>query len=158
MAVFMKNSLIKGSYIESDKYSYVDYTEKKYVGVLDLPEVNSTEYIEYYQLADNEKIEYISFKLYSNENYWDLLLYINGMSPLFDSPYDFNVLSDNSNSLVDDYISRTGVRINETNKQNLIDSLINKNSSKNELHRTIKVIKPSKLQDFLKIIRTKGLV
>ena len=158
MAVFMKNSLIKGSYIESDKFSYVDYTEKKYSGILDLPEINSLEYIDYYQLDDNEKIEYISFKLYSNENYWDLLLYINGMTPLFDSPYDFSVLSDNSSKTVDEYISRTGVIITQENKQKLIDSLVIKNSSKNELHRIIKVIKPSKLQDFLKIIRTKGLV
>lgn len=141
-------------------FNITDYTSKKYLDLYRLPELSSADYIQYYIVNNDEKPEAISFDLYENTDYWDLLMLINNRSPLFDLPYNFDVIA----SAAEDKIARynetysTGnlAALDLSHYTELIEQEKINSTAANEDIRKIKVIKPSKIYDFIKLLREKG--
>lgn len=152
----MKNTVLKNIYTESDDYKYVDYFELKYNKIKDtIPD----KYLEYYTLVDNSKLEKVSFDLYGTTVYWDLISAINNMDPLFDMPYDFDVVSDLSQEIVDNYLLWTFKgTISDEHREMLYENIRSKEESRKETFRSIKVVKPIHLQTVIKLLRTEGLI
>lgn len=155
----MKNTVLTFDKLESDNYSYSDYTTYKYKNLYEysIPD----EYITLLKLDNDAKIEYESFKLYGSPDYWDLLIVINKMDPLFSMPYNFDTIQNRVTDAIDLYLGDdyNGKDIKILDQyQYLKDYYSDKYERENEEFRTIKVIKPERLQDFLKLIRTEGLI
>lgn len=120
---------------------------------------NYSTYTATYRVQNDDKIERISYELYGTTDYWDILMMINSRDPLFGMPYNFDSISDNSTSFVDNYIQNnynpaplpSVTRINE-----LKEEFLNKFDLDNEGKRYITVIKPSKMPDFIRQLRILG--
>ena len=54
-------------------------------------------------IQPNTNLEKVSLDLYEDPNYWDVIMLVNGMSPLMDVPFEFDVISDTTQEKLDKY-------------------------------------------------------
>jgi len=149
----MKNKIINYDIIDN----HMDYRSKDVSKILALKELSDTNYIDYYTLQDNEKIEGVSYYLYNSTVYWDLLLLINERDPLFGLTYDYDYIATKAEDNIERYNSSYNIDLSVEDPeyyQELIDTEIERLSLINEENRTIKIIKPSKILDFTRILST----
>lgn len=156
----MINTMLKYDKIIINGLELEDYTSKKYYNIHFMEELSDDAYVDYYQLQNDEKIETVSYKLYNSPDYWDMLLLINNMSPLFDMTYNYDLTADCSEDFVNTYANDvyvTGDLTEEYIAQLKVVEL-ERHLICMEEKRTIKVIRPSSLQSFLKKAREKGYI
>lgn len=155
----MKNSTINYDTRTLDgevtSYQIKDYTSKSY-DLTDMLEIYDTKYIDYYILANNEKIEELSYRLYNSASYWDILLLINFRDPLFGLVYDQDNVISNATNKVTTYVDQATVPIIDPYLSQLINEQIDINTFENESLRTIKIIRPSMINEFMRLIRKRG--
>jgi len=152
----MNNSVLKYNNYDLET-KVVDYTSFNYTLLLNMPELELSDYIEYYSMQDDEKIESISQKLYGTPVYWDLLLLINGYSPLFDMSYSYELLEEKVTDISQDYLNLF-TNLSNNFIYNFNEKILKEITEKNESLRLIKVISPNKIQAFLKLARDKGYI
>lgn len=153
----MKNTLLTYDKFSSYKFIANDYTSKNFKNILSLPELNSTVYIDYIELDENQTMEQVSYALYDTPDYWDILILINNRDPLFDMVYNFDIVDNISSSRILEYLKN----YSGTYKTNTVDNLkkitLQDLENKNDNLRTLKVIKPDKMFDFIKIVNSLNL-
>jgi hypothetical protein len=155
----MKNSIVKYDYITHGKYNVQDYTSKKVRDISTLPELSSPTYIDYYTIINDDKYERISHELYGTSDYWDLLVLINSKDPLFDIPWNSDIVNLISDTLVSNYNNGVfGGRLPIYHLEHLSDITLEEVDTNNESNRVIKYIKPNMLQTFMKILRDNGII
>jgi predicted PhzF superfamily epimerase YddE/YHI9 len=149
----MKNTVLKYDKIGSLSFISEDYTSKKMSNIRELPELSNADWVEYIELYDNQTIEQISYILYDSANYWDLLIVINNIDPLFDMSYEFDILEQISENKVQKYLADySGAYKNDTYER-LKALTLTKEVDKNEVNRQLKIIKPEKLYDFISLLK-----
>lgn len=155
----MKNKILNYTRETVGNLSVSDYFSKK-IDVYSLfydTEINMNDFVSISTLADDDKLERITFELYGSTDYWDLILMLNDRNPLFDMPYNF----DNVTQSVEEYVRYYSNIIyyssplNEIRTQELIEEWKIKALEKNEKLRFIYVILPSKMPEFIRILREK---
>jgi hypothetical protein len=113
-----------------------------------------------YQIENDDKIERISYELYGTTDYWDILLLLNDRSPLFEMPYGYDLIHDFAQNRIDIYKNfiyshapllndRADVLFEELSEELLV---------KNENTRTIYVVKPSRMNDFISILKDENFI
>lgn len=150
-------------------YNIRDFTRNNIFKIKDLPESNDSTYVTYISLEDNQTIEGVSYILYDNENYWDILLALNDIDPLYGMTYDFDAVTDISISEADKMISKYGLlnKLNSETNQNKIALLearisyiysyfLDKINTQNDTQRIFKVIRPDRISDYIKVLRLYG--
>lgn len=157
----MTNSILNYNLEELDEFIVPDYFSKKIDLYNILQEFSDAgtlaDYVQTYRIADDDKLERISYDIYSTTSYWDLLLQINDKQPLFEMPYSLDTIIDSSEEYWHNYSNLLYFQapLQTEVLQVLIDEEIEKMKEQNEAYRIIYVIKPTKLQEFLKILRDK---
>jgi len=129
-----------------------DYTSKYFRQLQLLKELKDSELVEHLELTDNQTIEQVSYILYDTADYWDILVLINNIDPIFDMVYNFDIVSDVADAKLEKYYDDFSVYINQTSKDRLREAFLKEEVKKNEDRRTIKVIKPTALSEFIKIL------
>lgn len=163
----MKNSIIK--YDRTDfyeGYSVTDYTSKKLSQILDFSILDDSDWIEYYILTDNETIEQVSYDVYGTTMYWDVILYINKIDPLFGMVYDFDFSRDTAESFVDNYNENVLIwgkyvppRSLPTAYMDMLKDIKTEElEALKELKRPIKIIRHNKILDFMKLLRQQEII
>lgn len=157
----MTNSILNYTYDELDEFIVSDYFSKKIDVYSILEEFKTagtlTNYVQTYRIADDDKLERISYDIYGTTLYWDMLLQINDKQPLFEMPYSLDVLMDGAVEFWNNYSELIYFQspLNSTVLQSLVDEEIEKMKEQNEIYRFIYIIKPTKIHEFLKILRDK---
>ena len=157
----MTNSILNYINEELDEFIVPDYFSKKidvYTVLQEFSEAGTLgEYVVSYRMSDDDKLERISYDIYGTPIYWDLLLQINDKVPLFEMPYSLDTIIDSSEEFWNNYSNLLYFQapLNSVFLQALIDEEIEKMKEINEIYRIIYIIKPTKLQEFLKILRDK---
>lgn len=116
----------------------------------------SNDFFEYYQLNDDDKLERIALELYNNANYWDIVLLINDMDPLFSMVYNYDTISSMAEDKANKYLEDIGTSVPSSHADYLAskyEAIFNK---ENDSKRIIKIVKPNRMQDFLQLAREKG--
>ena len=160
----MNNTLLIFEKEELDEFIVSNYFSKK-TDLYNLLEEFKTSselstYFSIYQITDNDKLERISYDIYGTSNYWDLLLSLNDKSPLFDMSYDLDTLSTQAEEFWEYYknVLYFQAPLDSDIIQSLIDEEVEKMKINNEIHRYMYIINPSKLHDFLKILRQRNYI
>ena len=157
----MTNSILNYTNEELDEFIVPDYFSKKidiYTVLQEFSEAGTLgEYVVSYRMSDDDKLERISYDIYGTPIYWDLLLQINDKVPLFEMPYSLDTIIASSEEYWNNYSNLLYFQapLNSGVLQALIDEEIEKMKEINEIYRIIYIIKPTKLQEFLKILRDK---
>jgi len=136
-----------GTYINAQ-----DYTSKHFRQLQLLKELKDSEFVEQLELVDDQTIEQVSYILYGTADYWDILVLINTIDPIFDMAYNFDIVSDVADAKLEKYYNDFSVYINQASKDRLRKAFLDKEVQKNEDKRVIKVIKPTALSEFIKIL------
>jgi len=151
MAKYLTNTILKFNTITIGETVVNDYSSLDFVGIKRFVNSSPAIWFDWYKLENNDNLERVSLDIYSTADYWDILLVINGMNPLYDIPVDFDTVIGNVDYLVNEYETRVyknnllpGVR------QTLADSLFKVASGKVESDRVIRIVKPGYVHDFLK--------
>jgi len=149
----MKNTLLNFDKIDGGDFIANDYTSRNFKQILDLPELSDSKWVEYIELYDNQTIEQISFLVYDNTNFWDILLIINNIDPLFDMSYDYDILNQISINKVNEYLAGYSGAYKQDTFDRLKSIVLAEETNMNETHRKFKIIKKEKLYDFLNLIK-----
>ena len=152
-----KREWIKSS---DNKLSLVPNPASKKVDIYNLfQEMKDNEtladFLEVYRISDDDKLERISYSIYGTADYWDILLQINDRNPLFQMPYNLDATFDIAESMWNNYSDNVYFQspLDSNLLQSLIDEEIERLKEKNEFYRFIYIIKTSKMNEFLKILR-----
>lgn len=157
----MQNALLNYTLEELDEFVVPDYFSKKidlYNLIQEFTEANTLGYyLATYKIADDDKLERISYDIYGTTNYWDILLQLNDKNPLFELPYSLDTIIYGSEEYWNDYANFLYFQapLNSEILNNLIDEEIEKMKEQNEKYRFLYIIKPTKIQEFLKLLRDK---
>jgi len=148
---YLKNSVIDYENRIVDNYSVEDYFTFDTKKVLDYVKTCTEDYFEWYQLENNDAIERVAHDLYGNADYWDILLLINGRDPLFGFVYDFDIVNLTSIQMVEKYDNDvyTTASLTDMHKQYMQQTYEKKLNDQNESNRLIKIVKPSRINEFL---------
>jgi len=155
----LKNTVSDFDYFENlDDSKYEDYNSPVYKNYKDIKDYQVRDYTSLDLRFIIENKEY-----YNNENYWDIILLINNLDPLFSLPFDFDLIYNLAESITENYFSRdkydpySGKYTDET-KLRLFNILKEKLNKQNEINRTIKLIRQERIQDFLKIFNSSARI
>ena len=161
------NSPVYKNYKDIKDYQVRDYTSLDLRFIIENKELseflNDRDNVFFVNIDNNSLLEEISYRYYNNENYWDIILLINNLDPLFSLPFDFDLIYNLAESITDNYFSRdkydpySGKYTDET-KNRLFNILKEKLNKQNEINRTIKLIRQEKIQDFLKIFNSSARI
>lgn len=159
MATQMTNTVNNFQKSTKGKYSIRDYSRNLLYKIRELPESSDDAYISYIQLEDNQTIEAVSNLLYDNVNYWDILIALNGIDPLLEMAYSFEVIADIAVGKLTKFETEVYRAQLPTIRRNEFLSEINGEiDTLNEQRRTIKIIKPYMMPTFLKILKDNGFI
>lgn len=160
----MINTLLTYELEELDEFIVSDYTSKK-VDIYNLfQEMKDngtlTDFLEVYRIADDDKLERISYSIYGTTDYWDILLQLNDRNPLFQMPYNLDATFEIAEAMWNNYSDNVYFQspLDSNLLQSLIDDEIEKLKEKNEVYRFIYIIKKSKMNEFLKILRERDYI
>lgn len=157
----MQNTLLNYTLEELDEFIVPDYFSKKidlYNLIQEFTEAGTLGYyLATYKIADDDKLERISYDIYGTTDYWDILLQLNDKNPLFELPYSLDTIIDGSEEYWNNYANFLYFQapLNSEILNNLIDEEIEKMKEQNEKYRFLYIIKPTKIQEFLKLLRDK---
>ena len=161
------NSPVYKNYKDIKDYQVRDYTSLDLRFIIENKELseflNDRDNVFFVNIDNNSLLEEISYRYYNNENYWDIILLINHLDPLFSLPFDFDLIYNLAESITDNYFSRdkydpySGKYTDET-KNRLFNILKEKLNKQNEINRSIKLLRQEKIQDFLKIFNSSARI
>lgn len=162
---YYKNSILK--------FKTLEYTDKKGVTRKDGSTVKITapdyhsidfkkvhimldmcpqEWFEYIKIQNHTNIEKLSQDLYGSPNYWDILIVINGRMPLFEFPYDYDVIELMVDEMVDNYVKKIYKRaVTDETRERIRQMFVDKVANDNEKYRFLKVIKPENIYNFIQL-------
>lgn len=160
----MVNTILKYDYEDLGDYIVSDYTSKKIdlYNILQEMKDNNTlsDYFDIYRMMDDDKLERISYSIYGTTDYWDILLQLNDRNPLFEMPYNLDTIVDSVEIFWKKYSNNVYFQspLNDTVLNELILAEIENMKKQNEIYRLIYIIKTSKMNEFLKILRERDYI
>lgn len=113
-----------------------------------------------YQVQNGDKLERISMELYGTPDYWDILLLLNKMDPLFDMPYDDGNVLTQAEIFVNVYQNTIYMNnpLVQSRTDELRDEIVEDVIEENKKRGIIYVVKSSRMGEFLLLATAKGLI
>lgn len=155
---YMSNSILDFDNETVGGYSVEDFTSFDYGIILEFVKECTEDLFEYYLMENDDKLERISHELYGTEDYWDIILLVNHRNPLFELPYSFDTLADIADEMVtlyDDNVYSTNT-ITLQHRDYMVQEYEELLQKDNENFRTIRIVKPNKIQEFIRLGYEKG--
>ena len=136
--------MFKGEILSRAKEVLQSLDRVKYFGIL--------------ELSNNTALEKISWQIYKSPDYWDVLLLVNDIDPMYGMPYDYDIVSEGTTAAIDEYATRIyKKRLPDKDRQRLHDALASKDSEANEEHRKIYYIYPDRIYEIRQMLYEQGI-
>jgi hypothetical protein len=101
-------------------------------------------------MEDDDKLERVALEIYGVPDYWDIILIINHRNPLMEFPHNYDALVDFTERKIQRYIDTVyGKDLAESTYNLMYDKYLNELNDQINIWRTLKIIKPSRIQEFL---------
>lgn len=118
-----------------------------------ISKINAREYIGTTTVKNNTTLEKLSYDIYGTTDYWDLLLVLNDRNPLFDMPFDYDVVYNSVENYINQYeLKFLGRKMTEREKERFRAEYMEKLSRENEVYREIKYIFVDKIYSFKQML------
>jgi hypothetical protein len=153
----MKNTIITYNKRDIDEYSVSDYFSKN-ISIADIL-FQYPNLLAIYNTTNGDKLERISYELYGTTNYWDILLMLNKRDPLFEIPYDFDIIYDLTEAQLAKYVElSSSIELTDERKEAIREQIFQEAQEANESYRTLYVVKKDKIGDALFILKSLGKI
>lgn len=152
----MKNTIIKYAREEVDEYIVSDYFSKNIqIGDFSI----YSDFITTFKLETNDKLERVSYVLYGTADYWDILLMLNNRDPLFQMTYDYDLIDRASIKYAQLYSETySNGPLNEEDFNSMKDKRDVELEELNEQYRKIYVVKPQRINEFILLLKSQGII
>lgn len=158
----MKNTILKfderTGTVNGTEYTVPDYFSKD-INVKEffdnLP--NAQNYYAPEILEQNEKLERLQHEKYQNQAYWDIIQLVNGIDPLVSMPVSDELINQEFERLIQKILQgfyRTE-NISEERIREELKEAMNEEANKK---RYAKIITPSRIQEFIEVLKQNGFV
>ena len=151
----LKNSVIKP---KLDKFKYnnleVDVSDYRSLNINPILKTDFTDYTLNQNVPQNMLVENISFNIYNNPKFFDILLLINNRDMLFDMSYDYDTLIDLANEITtnyfSDYIGSMPEELFDLFRDNVLEYLNEKNTE----FSNFRIVPKNRINDFQKTLES----
>jgi hypothetical protein len=154
----MKNTILNYELEELDEFIVSNYFSKN-IDIYNL--LNSLgEYLDIYQIQNSDKLERIAYELYGNTDFWDILLLLNDRNPLFEMPYEYDLLEDYALNRANYYklVLYANAPLIQTRTDALMSEILSETVASNEEYRIIYIIKPEKMNNFISLLKANSYI
>lgn len=108
-------------------------------------------------LSNNICLDKISYQIYKSPDYWDILLLVNDIDPLFGMPYDYDIVSESTTAALETYEKKIYRRkLPDKDRVRLQAAIAGIDAEKNEVHRKIYYVYPERIYEVRQILYEQG--
>lgn len=112
------------------------------------------------RIPNNMTLEKVSYDLYQTTKYWDVILLLNERTPIWDMPYDYDVISEAGNTAINEFETEFyGKKVTErvmwdgvSTRDRIKNAYQEEASENNNLYCQIKYIDPNHIYDFINLM------
>ena len=106
------------------------------------------EYIQIYQVLEDERLDTISYKLYGTTDYWDMLVLLNDLKCMTDLPVNYDKVENRARQKHEDWTKIFGKQKTKEQIASKYEEFLEQEIANNERYRNFKYIDTSMINRF----------
>ena len=134
----------------SVKDQNIEFLIRDYTNLVSIQEIldKYKEYIQIYQVLEDERLDTISYKLYGTTDYWDMLVLLNDLKCMTDLPVNYDKVENRARQKHEDWTKIFGKQKTKEQIANKYEEFLEQEIANNEKYRNFKYIDSSVINRF----------
>ena len=134
----------------SVKDQNIEFLIRDYTNLVSIQEIldKYKEYIQIYQVLEDERLDTISYKLYGTTDYWDMLVLLNDLKCMTDLPVNYDKVENRARQKHEDWTKIFGKQKTKEQIASKYEEFLEQEIANNERYRNFKYIDTSMINRF----------
>lgn len=134
----------------SVKDQNIEFLIRDYTNLVSIQEIldKYKEYIQIYQVLEDERLDTISYKLYGTTDYWDMLVLLNDLKCMTDLPVNYDKVENRARQKHEDWTKIFGKQKTKEQIASKYEEFLEQEIANNEKYRNFKYIDSSVINRF----------
>lgn len=134
----------------SIKDKNIEFLIRDYTNLVSIQEIldKYKEYIQIYQVLEDERLDTISYKLYGTTDYWDMLVLLNDLKCMTDLPVNYDKVENRARQKHEDWTKIFGKQKTKEQIASKYEEFLEQEIANNEKYRNFKYIDSSVINRF----------
>ena len=134
----------------SVKDQNIEFLIRDYTNLVSIQEIldKYKEYIQIYQVLEDERLDTISYKLYGTTDYWDMLVLLNDLKCMTDLPVNYDKVENRARQKHEDWTKIFGKQKTQDQIDSKYEEFLEQEIANNERYRNFKYIDTSMINRF----------
>ena len=134
----------------SVKDQNIEFLIRDYTNLVSIQEIldKYKEYIQIYQVLEDERLDTISYKLYGTTDYWDMLVLLNDLKCMTDLPVNYDKVENRAKQKHEDWTKIFGKQKTKEQIASKYEEFLEQEIANNEKYRNFKYIDSSVINRF----------
>ena len=134
----------------SIKDQNIEFLIRDYTNLVSIQEIldKYKEYIQIYQVLEDERLDTISYKLYGTTDYWDMLVLLNDLKCMTDLPVNYDKVENRARQKHEDWTKIFGKQKTKEQIASKYEEFLEQEIANNEKYRNFKYIDSSVINRF----------
>ena len=126
----------------SVKDQNIEFLIRDYTNLVSIQEIldKYKEYIQIYQVLEDERLDTISYKLYGTTDYWDMLVLLNDLKCMTDLPVNYDKVENRAREKHEDWTKIFGKQKTKEQIASKYEEFLEQEIANNEKYRNFKYI------------------
>ena len=134
----------------SVKDQNIEFLIRDYTNLVSIQEIldKYKEYIQIYQVLEDERLDTISYKLYGTTDYWDMLVLLNDLKCMTDLPVNYDKVENRARQKHEEWTKIFGKQKTKEQIASKYEEFLEQEIANNEKYRNFKYIDSSVINRF----------
>ena len=134
----------------SVKDQNIEFLIRDYTNLVSIQKIldKYKEYIQIYQVLEDERLDTISYKLYGTTDYWDMLVLLNDLKCMTDLPVNYDKVENRARQKHEDWTKIFGKQKTKEQIASKYEEFLEQEIANNEKYRNFKYIDSSVINRF----------
>lgn len=134
----------------SVKDKNIEFLIRDYTNLVSIQEIldKYKEYIQIYQVLEDERLDTISYKLYGTTDYWDMLVLLNDLKCMTDLPVNYDKVENRAKQKHEEWTKIFGKQKTKEQIASKYEEFLEQEIANNEKYRNFKYIDSSVINRF----------
>ena len=134
----------------SVKDKNIEFLIRDYTNLVSIQEIldKYKEYIQIYQVLEDERLDTISYKLYGTTDYWDMLVLLNDLKCMTDLPVNYDKVENRARQKHEEWTKIFGKQKTKEQIASKYEEFLEQEIANNEKYRNFKYIDSSVINRF----------